>query len=684
MVGELKLKTKLICAFVLASLIPLGIVSYIAMYNASKSLHKEAVAKFTAVQETKRKHLEAYFKSMRATMKIIRSDPYLHSSFVLFNSNFESNNNSVENDFYQFVVESKEASIMGLAEDNGFSDLLFISDSGNIIYSTSKGSDLGKNILDSGLSESNLGKSYLALQDMQPGEIVISDFEPYAPSNGTAASFMTAGMYDEKNIFIGFVAVRLSVDQVNSIVQQRSGMGETGESFLVGKLDGNTGLRSDRLLQDGRVGDSFSGKYIDHAIAGKSGSAIMTGGDGKKEFVRYDPVEVQGLQWGLITTASADEVLRSVHTLRNTIFGFVLVVVSVVITLAIVMTAVIVKPIKVTAAMLRDIAEGEGDLTKRLTIGAKDEIGEMAFWFNTFMEKLQGIVGQITGDAATLNHASVRLSDIAGKMEDGVGEISHRSEQVAGGTEEMSTNMNSVAAASEQASANVNMVSSATEEMTVTVNEIAQNSERARTVSESAVNKANETVGIINELGRSVDKIDKVTEVITEISEHTNLLALNATIEASRAGGAGKGFAVVANEIKELAKQTAAATLEIKTLIGGIQDATAESVAQIEVITGVINDVNMAVVTIATAVEEQAVTCNEIAGNVSQASIGINDVSVNVSQSSFAAKSVSDEISGFNVSVKEIARSSSEVSKNAQELSHLSEKLRTLVNRFKI
>jgi len=493
-----------------------------------------------------------------------------------------------------------------------------------------------------------------------------------------------ARMKNESGSIVGSVAVRLSADRLNAIVQQRSGMGETGESYLVGRLNGKSSLRSDRVVKTGMIGDAKSDAYIEMALNGQSGSAVKTGSTGVKEFVRYDPATVSGLNWGLITTASADEVFGAVNSLRNTMLVVILAVIVAVGGLALGVTAIIVKPINGTVAMLKDIAEGEGDLTRRLPVDTRDEMGEMATWFNTFMEKLQGIIRQIAEDATTLNDASSGLSAIAGQMTNGVENMSQRSGQVAAASEEMSTKMNSVSAASEQAATNVNMVASATEEMTATVNEIAQNSEKARAITESAVSKAGSASAKVDELGQAANEISKVTEVITEISEQTNLLALNATIEAARAGEAGKGFAVVANEIKELAKQTAAATLEIKNRIGGIQGSTADTVVQIEEISGVINEVNEIVATIATAVEEQAATSQEIANNVAQASQGIQQVHENVKQSSTVSATISGDIVEVNSSVQEIANSSSQVNLNSDELSALADKLRELVGRFKV
>jgi methyl-accepting chemotaxis protein len=685
MFSKVKLKVKLLGAFLIVSLIPMGLVAFIALNNAGKSLSNEAVAKFTAIQETKRNHLEDHFKYLRTTMRAIKGDPFLHDAFMLFNSNFEEGGNTVvNNEFWSYYVEEKEPRIKGIVEENGFFDFYLISSKGNIIYSAKKESDLGLNIPGTKLADTNLGKAYKLIQEAENNDVVLCDFEPYAPSKGVPAAFMMAKMIDDKNIFIGFVAIRLSTAQINGIVQQRSGMGKTGESFLVGKLHGKTFLRSDLTFKKGKINDIVSHEYANLAASGKSSSGIKEGASGIKEFVRYDSLNIKGLDWGMITAASTDEVFGAVGVLRNSLFMIILVVIFCVIAVALGVTSIIVKPINNTARMFKDIAEGEGDLTKRLEVNTQDEIGEMADSFNTFMENLQGIIQQISDDAITLNGASSSLSSIAGQMTGGVSKVSQSSEQVAAATEEMSVTMNSVAAASEQASTNVNNMATSAEEMTATMNEIAQNSENARVVSETAVVKAADTSDKIDHLGLSVNKISKVTEVISEISELTNLLALNATIEAARAGEAGKGFAVVANEIKELAKQTASATMEINGLINGIQGSTKDTINQIQEITKVVNEVNEFVATIATAIEEQSATSNEIANNVSQASLGIQEINENVNQSSTVAGSISTDISQVNLSVQEIANSSGQVNQKADELSGLAEKLKTLVDRFKI
>ncbi len=344
----------------------------------------------------------------------------------------------------------------------------------------------------------------------------------------------------------------------------------------------------------------------------------------------------------------------------------------------------IVRALKEMIVSFQDIAEGEGDLTKRIKIASRDEIAELAGWFNTFLEKLQTMIKKIADNAIHVDRSSTELSEIAELMSSGAGETSGRANNVSTAAEEMSANLNSVAAAMEESSTNTSMVATAAEEMTATINEIARNAEKARSISDQAVQKAGEASSQMDGLGQAAMGIGKVVETITEISEQVNLLALNATIEAARAGEAGKGFAVVANEIKELAKQTSAATLEIKEKIGNIQGSTDGTVKGINEITEVINNINAIVGTIATAVEEQSAATQEIANNIAQASQGIQEVNENVSQSSTVAAEITKDITVVNQSSGEIANSSDQVRVSANDLKRMALELSTIVGSFKV
>ena len=344
----------------------------------------------------------------------------------------------------------------------------------------------------------------------------------------------------------------------------------------------------------------------------------------------------------------------------------------------------ITDPIRNAGKMLKDAAEGEGDLTRRLDVDTKDEVGEMARWFNVFIGSLQDIVRQVVDNSNLIADSAAGLAGISEQMNNGAEQTSGKADVVATAAQQMNANMTSVAAAMEEATTNINMIATAAEQMTATIAEIARNSEKGNVIVTRAVSQAQTVSTKVGELGRAAQEIGKVTEAITEISEQTNLLALNATIEAARAGEAGKGFAVVANEIKELARQTALATEEIKSRISGIQGSTEETVTEIAEISKVINEVSEIVGTIVTAVEEQSVTTQEIAGNVAQASRGVEKVNRNVNEGSGVSGEIARDMAEVNQSAGEISASSGQVKLSAEELAGRARSLNELVGRFKI
>lgn len=329
-------------------------------------------------------------------------------------------------------------------------------------------------------------------------------------------------------------------------------------------------------------------------------------------------------------------------------------------------------------------AMAEGDMTKTMDVDQEDEIGILAKSLNEMVQNLRTMISDINIAVSDVDSHSGQLAAISDQMSQGAQSTAARTTQVAQSAEDMKASQQSTAAAMEQASVNINMVASAAEEMSSTITEIAENSTRAKGITESAVGQSQNASERVGELGRAANEINKVTETITEISEQTNLLALNATIEAARAGEAGKGFAVVANEIKDLAKQTAEATFDIKNKINGIQDATGKTVTEINQIAEIIVDVDQIVSTIAAAVEEQTATTREIAENVAQASAGIDEVNQNVAKDSAASESIARDIEDVSVSANEINQASDEVKTSSGTLSGVAVKLQEMMREFKV
>jgi len=347
-------------------------------------------------------------------------------------------------------------------------------------------------------------------------------------------------------------------------------------------------------------------------------------------------------------------------------------------------TKVIVDPLERTRDMLRDIAEGEGDLTQRLKVDSKDEIGELSSWFNKFMERVHEIVKQIAENTEIVVDSSDKLSDISASMNDESEATVSLSNNVAGNIAEMSQSLDNVASAMEQSTSNVNNVSSGIEEMSASITEIADNAHKSTQITSEAVNRAQKASEQVDSLGNAAEEIVEVTETIADISEQTNLLALNATIEAARAGEAGKGFAVVANEIKDLADQTAEATEDIAARLENVQKSSQDTVDIIEEITNVIGDVDDMVGSIATAVEQQDSTSNENAENIAQVSEGLQQINENVQKANRFSDQIQDDMEDMSEASENMNEEASRVMQNGDKLSELGQSLDEIVNQFRI
>ncbi len=578
-------------------------------------------------------------------------------------------------------VESATGEIKGLFQSLGekFSRLgatyqgVYISDaSGNLITG----------VLENGkeYKGSNVGDRDYFQTAKSSGKTTISEVVK-SKSTDKLISVVCVPIQSKSQGFIGVLGLVMKVESLTELVSGRK-IGTTGYGFMTDKkgiILAHPVPKHILTLDVTKLAGMEN--FVKRMLAGEKGVEEYTF-NGIDKIAGFAPLTT--VNWYIAATQDASEFLAAAHSIRNTSLVITLVAILLTIVAVAYSASLIVKPINRAISSLKDIAEGEGDLTMRLDSKSKDEIGELGFWFNSFIEKLQGIVKRIAENSHNVNSSANQLSAIARELSDGAGDTSQRAANVSTASEEMSANLNNVAAAMEESATNTNMVASAAEEMSATIKEIAENAERARTVSSKAVKQAKNASEKMGELGSAAQKIGKVTETITEISEQTNLLALNATIEAARAGEAGKGFAVVANEIKELAKQTAQATLNIKQQIDEVQRTTNLTVTEIDQISDVIGGVNDIITTIAAAVEEQSAATREIADNIAQASQGIQEVNENVSQSSAVAGTISEDISQVNNAATGISTSSRQVESSSNDLQQMAAELNTIVNGFKV
>lgn len=423
---------------------------------------------------------------------------------------------------------------------------------------------------------------------------------------------------------------------------------------------------------------SFEGKETEAmALYGKEASRLNK--DVSRSIEEY-------LSWrekqGSESAAAARTMLSKV---RLTLVASSVAIMVLMLVFGVLITRSISSPITAGVVLLDGFSQG--DLTQDVPaklIARKDEIGRLAGALARLRASLRRSLMEVSTGTGTLSVMSDALLATSRRLATKAQATSEKSHSVATAAEEASTRSTSVAACVEQASTNLASMASATEEMSATVGDIASNSAKARAVADQAGEQAQEVSVLVQRLGKAAVEIGKVTETITQISAQTNLLALNATIEAARAGAAGKGFAVVANEIKDLARQTAEATEDIKAKISGVQTSTTGAIGNIEKIAVVIKEVSALVTSIAAAIEEQATVTKDVAGNISQASMGVRDANQNIAQTVTVSKSIAQDVAGISVQGQALKDDSTCLMEDDEMLRSLTHQLKQLLARFQI
>lgn len=672
---NLKISSRLMVFMLIIGLVPLVVAIIIASSKVSDALEEEAKNKLYAVQTVARENIERYLQSMETTLEVTA----LNYEVIQFTKDL--NQLAVDQNVdatAKFPVTSPEytafhdkvhSHLAPINNKYGYYDLFIISkDYGHVMYTVAKESDFGENLGAGSLKDSGLGKLWKKVKDS--GNLEYVDFEAYAPSNGAQAAFVGGPIKDYDGNFIGVLVLQIPDKLINVIVQGRGGMGQSGESYLIGRdSDGSTSYRSDRVVKKGKIGGKKKGEYIELALSGKTGKAVKTGSTGSKEIVVYSPLKLKGFKWIIMSTMAYDEALAASRAMRNILMGLTVLIGLIVLGAVMFISRSISNPIKLLVRRVQNLSSGDADLTRRIDIDSEDELGELGGWINKFIERIQALIKDVKLNAESVSSASVEISAASEELAATVEQQSRNAGTVGESVSELSTTSNDIARNVDDSRA-ITMKSA---ELTKNGGEIIGNSIESLNAIGEHTGNLGETV---DRLAQSTGQIGNIIDVINDVADQTNLLALNAAIEAARAGEAGRGFAVVADEVRKLAERTGTATKEIEKIIINLQKEADEAGKAMEMAKGEVDKG-------AALGQESLAILQEIIETGSEVDSSTESIASAITEENATIDLISNSVQEITSGIQQSSNAVSEVASTAENLASEAENLRDMVNSFK-
>lgn len=614
------LKTKLTLAFLFVGLLPALIVTTISTLKFSTNIEYQVSQSLQAINQIKRAQIETFFSERHADIQILA--------------------NTVPN----LDEHSYDTYFTDYIKLYGYYDLFLIDAQGLIYYTQAKEADYQTNILTGQYASSNLGT--LIQQVKQSGSYGIIDYQPYAPSNDEPAAFIAIPIQGSDII----LALQISSEGTNKIMGLRDGMGETGESYLVGE---DKLMRSDSYLDptNHSIKASFAGNVtnngvdtdaVNRALNGEKGVATIKDYNGNLVLSAYDSITIGDFRWVIISEIDDAEALASVK--QGTLLSVLLIAGSAVIVALIgfFFAQKIANPIIAAASIADKVAAG--DLTANITVHAHDEVGTLQTALHTMINNLRSMILELSNVAVQQGTTATELASVTEETSAAVTEQQSQTMQVVAATTEMSATIREIATTTATAS-------NICEEIQRKSKQGAAHIESTYSALVALGETTQTTAEQVATLRQDSDRIVNVLGVIKQIADQTNLLALNAAIEAARAGEQGRGFAVVADEVRNLAQSTQKSTIEIDVIIEAIvkssnaavetMTANVEQTTRVQEIANQANQINSEVaaevngifdivVQIATATEQQTMTIDEIAKNIEAINTGTTETELAV------------------------------------------------------
>ncbi len=603
---KINLKTKLIVAFLVVSAIPFTAISLISLFKANQALSEAASDRLTAVNEIKKEQVSTLLSNFYRDIRVLTDNQEIMATAIIFNQHYiykdvrEDGPYETESVEYERFYSNYSSFPVDFIDTYGYEDFIIIKpDTGHVMYTVKRGKDLGTNLKYGPYRESNLASLWQSV--IRTKDKVFQDFDPYAPDNGKPASFIGAPLSDEHTgELVAVLVLRISAQQLNTIMHERTGMGKTGSTYLAGKLaDGTTVMRNDsEIMPSLTIGSPVQTSYLDSVFTTLSTvSGVFKDSNNREVLVVSSPLEVEGVDWAITTQINVDEAFEAVTSLK-------------------------------------------------IFISIAAVIGSVFIIAVAFLISLEIV--------SPLNKILSRLKSTADKAAD-------TSHIVAETSRSLATRSSSQAASIEETSATLNQISSMARRNAENSSQTKGISENTNQTVQNGTNSMNSLTNAIEGINKSSQEVVVIAKGIEEIAFQTNLLALNAAVEAARAGEYGRGFAVVAEEVRNLAQKSGIQAQSTTTIIDesnkraqeGSNLAKSTEKAFEEILKGV-KEMAVLISEISEASQEQAKGIDQINKAVSEMDLVVQENSASAEETSAAAEDLTAQAEELKSVVKEI------------------------------